>query len=239
MCSSSRSSSSTAGAHRGLELDLAVNLSTSDLLDPQLPEAVCAALGRWGVEPGRLTLEITESNMVSDSSGVATVLERLRQVGVRLAIDDFGTGYSSLTYLKHMPVSEVKVDRSFVTGMTEDPTNQTLVSSIVALGHQLGLRVVGRGRRGRSLPVGAEGARLRRGPGLPDQQAAVRRRALPLGRAAALGGRQHWLLGRALSVARDGETSCSRPGSRSGAQLSQLEGRPVPWPTLEPFRKCG
>jgi diguanylate cyclase (GGDEF)-like protein len=130
---------------RGLELDLAVNLSTSDLLDAQLPEAVWAALGRWGVEPGRLTLEITESNMVSDSGGVATVVARLRQLGVRLAIDDFGTGYSSLTYLKKLPVSEVKVDRSFVMRMMEDPTDQTLVSSIVALGHQLGLRVVGEG----------------------------------------------------------------------------------------------
>jgi diguanylate cyclase (GGDEF)-like protein len=130
---------------RGLELDLAVNLSSSDLLDSQLPTAVFAALDRWGVDPGRLTLEITESNMVSESGGVGEVLKRLREVGVRLALDDFGTGYSSLTYLKHMPVSEVKVDRSFVTGMTEDPTNQTLVSSIVALGQQLGLRVVGEG----------------------------------------------------------------------------------------------
>jgi len=131
--------------HRGLEVDLAVNLSTSDLLDAHLPAAVGAALGRWGMEPGRLTLEITESNMVSESDGVADVLERLRQVGVRLAIDDFGTGYSSLNYLKHLPVSEVKIDRSFVTGMTQDPTSHTLVSSIVALGHQLGLRVVGEG----------------------------------------------------------------------------------------------
>ena len=129
----------------GLDLDLAVNLSTSDLLDPHLPEAVGAALVRWGVDPEQLTLEITESNMVSDSGGAAAVVDRLRKIGVRLAIDDFGTGYSSLTYLKHLPVSEVKVDRSFVMRMTEDPTDQTLVSSIVALGHQLGLRVVGEG----------------------------------------------------------------------------------------------
>ena len=180
-----------------------------------------AALDRWGVDPARLTLEITESNMVSESGGVAEVLKRLREVGVRLALDDFGTGYSSLTYLKHMPVSEVKVDRSFVTGMTEDPTNQTLVSSIVGLGQQLGLRVVGEGVEDEASLSALRTLGCDAAQGFQISKPLSCRRPVPLGGAAApTGARPRLRDGASCSLARTGEIGSSGASSSSCTGLS-------------------
>jgi diguanylate cyclase (GGDEF)-like protein len=99
---------------------IAVNLSTRSLLDPNLVDQVRDALQRADVPAGCLTLEITETAVMTDLEQSLTVLRRLRQMGVRLSIDDYGTGQSSLAYLKNLPVHEVKVDRSFVSGITTD-----------------------------------------------------------------------------------------------------------------------
>jgi diguanylate cyclase (GGDEF)-like protein len=129
----------------GIEVDLAVNLSAGDLLDSRLPDSVSALLRRWDVPPTRLTLEITESTVIADSKPVAEVLEALSALGIRLAIDDFGTGYSSVSYLRNLPVSEVKIDRTFVHSLGHDDRDQVIVGSVIELAHRLGLRAVAEG----------------------------------------------------------------------------------------------
>ena len=129
----------------GLEMNVAVNLSAQLLLDLQLPREIGRMLSRVGTDPARLELEITESAIMSDPRRARAVLERMREMGLRIAIDDFGTGYSSLVSLKQLPVSTIKVDKSFVMNMEADPDDKAIVRSTVALGHNLGLEVVAEG----------------------------------------------------------------------------------------------
>jgi diguanylate cyclase (GGDEF)-like protein/PAS domain S-box-containing protein len=129
----------------GVELTVSVNLATRNLLDVAFPDDVAAALERWGVDPSRLELEITESTMLDDPFRTKIVLDRLHDMGIRLSIDDFGTGYSSLAYLRQLPVSEIKIDRSFVLHMDENPDDAVIVRSTIDLGRNLGLRVVAEG----------------------------------------------------------------------------------------------
>ncbi len=124
---------------------LAVNVSTLDLADADLPRWVAAELAAQGVAPERLQLEVTESGLMAAGSGPIEVLGALRAVGVRLAIDDFGTGQSSLAYLQRLPVDELKIDRSFVDKVDLDARRQYLLSAIVDLGHSLGLKVTAEG----------------------------------------------------------------------------------------------
>ncbi len=103
------------------------------------------ALERGGLEPSSLCLEITETALMADPAAGLKVLQDLRALGVRLAIDDFGTGYSSLSYLKRFPVDVLKIDRSFVDGLGEDPEDTAIVTAIISLSRALGLRVVAEG----------------------------------------------------------------------------------------------
>ena len=130
---------------QGLELCVAVNLSTRNLLDLHLPEAVAELLARWEVPAGLLELEITESTILADPVRAMQILSRLDEMGVRLSIDDFGTGYSSLAYLKRLPVDELKIDKSFILGMDESENDEVIVRSTIDLGRNLGLRVVAEG----------------------------------------------------------------------------------------------
>jgi diguanylate cyclase (GGDEF)-like protein len=129
----------------GLDLGLAVNLSTHDLFDSRLPERVRGYLDDNGVRADALTLEITESSLLIDAPRTRSTIDDLHAVGLRLAIDDFGTGYSSLSYLRRLPVHELKVDQSFVNNMLNDPHDEVIVRSTIDLGHNLGLRVVAEG----------------------------------------------------------------------------------------------
>ena len=129
----------------GHHLGLAVNLSTHDLLDELLPERVMRHLDRHDVDPTLLTLEITESSLLIDAPRARSTIERLNQHGIRLSVDDFGTGYSSLSYLRHLPVSELKIDRSFVASVLFDEQDEVIVRSIIDLGHNLGMQVVAEG----------------------------------------------------------------------------------------------
>ncbi|MEP6297497.1 MAG: bifunctional diguanylate cyclase/phosphodiesterase, partial [Ilumatobacter sp.] len=130
---------------RGHLLGLSVNLSTHDLVDGQLATRVRAHLEANGVEPGSLTLEITESSLLIDGARARATIDDLHALGVRLAIDDFGTGYSSLSYLRQLPVRELKIDRSFVTNLLTDQQDEVIVRSTIDLGHNLGLEVVAEG----------------------------------------------------------------------------------------------
>jgi diguanylate cyclase (GGDEF)-like protein/PAS domain S-box-containing protein len=122
-----------------------VNLSARQLASPQLPATVRSATAEAGLPPERLCLEITESALMHDVRTARTVLAGLKDLGVRVAVDDFGTGYSSLSYLRRFPVDYVKVDRTFVGGLGEDPEDAAIVAAIVGLGSNLGLTVVAEG----------------------------------------------------------------------------------------------
>ena len=128
----------------GLPLNVSVNLSARSL-GGDLPAEVARILGETGVAANALTLEITESSIMADPAHTGLVLEELSAMGVHLSIDDFGTGYSSLTYLKRLPVDEIKIDKSFVMGMAQDDDDAAIVRSTVDLGRNLGLRVVAEG----------------------------------------------------------------------------------------------
>ena len=124
---------------------LAINVSPRQLDGQQLLPALRRALDTSGLPAGALMLEITESSLVSDDGRIHSMLAELREFGVRLAIDDFGTGYSSLSHLKRLPVSYLKVDRSFVSGLGTDREDERIVSAVTDLGHGLGLRVIAEG----------------------------------------------------------------------------------------------
>ena len=126
-------------------VDLSVNITANDLLDPEMPDLVAQALRLWHLPPERLSLEITETVAVEESQEVADVLHRLRSLGVRLAIDDFGTGYAGMTYLQQLPVHEVKIDRRFVAPLAESARDREIIRSITGLARTLGLRIVAEG----------------------------------------------------------------------------------------------
>jgi EAL domain-containing protein (putative c-di-GMP-specific phosphodiesterase class I) len=124
---------------------VAVNLSVRQLADRSIVETVERALASSGIEPSALVLEVTESTLMANAETALGVLNELRELGVRLAIDDFGTGYSSLLYLKRMPVDTLKVDRSFVDGLGDDPEDSAIVASVVGLAHAVGIGAVAEG----------------------------------------------------------------------------------------------
>ncbi len=129
----------------GLEVAVSINLSTRNLLDVTLPEALAGLLAEHGVSPDFLELEITETALMTDPDRAMQVVNRLAELGMRLSVDDFGTGYSSLAYLKRLPLHALKIDRSFVRDMLHDEQDAIIVRSTVGLAHSLGLQVVAEG----------------------------------------------------------------------------------------------
>jgi len=129
---------------RGWPVTLAVNLSPRGF-DAALPPQVAELLRRYDLPASLLTLELTESTIMTDTKSSLGLLRRLRDLGVRLSIDDFGTGYSSLSYLKRLQVDEVKIDRGFVAGLAHDDNDAAIVRAAIDLGHHFGLRVVAEG----------------------------------------------------------------------------------------------
>lgn len=129
----------------GLNVSVAVNLTMWNLETPELPDQIEALLRDTGVSPKHLELEITETSIMSDPQRVIRTLNQIRQLGVRFAIDDFGTGYSSFAYLTKLPVSCIKIDKSFVQNIETDRDSSVIVKSIIDLGHNLNLKVVAEG----------------------------------------------------------------------------------------------
>ena len=128
-----------------LDIEISVNLSARDLMTRDLPELISALLSEHGVAPHMICLEITESGFMEDPAHAQRVLDRLSAIGLRLSIDDYGTGYSSLSYIMKLPVNELKIDRAFVSNMSQDADMMTIVRSTIELGHSLGLKVVAEG----------------------------------------------------------------------------------------------
>jgi diguanylate cyclase (GGDEF)-like protein/PAS domain S-box-containing protein len=129
----------------GLDLSIAVNVSERSLLDPDFPDEVARLLSAAGVAPTRLELEITEGTIMADPVRAAAVLRRLDELGVLLSLDDFGTGYSSLSRLRELPISEIKIDRSFSAHIETDDRDLAIMRSAIELGHNLGCSVVAEG----------------------------------------------------------------------------------------------
>jgi diguanylate cyclase (GGDEF)-like protein len=130
---------------RAQGVGVAVNVSADTVLDPAFVTEVAAAVDFAGIAPDLLTLELTEGVVVSDPQLAVVRMGELRALGVKLSVDDFGTGYSSLTYLKGLPVDEVKIDKGFVDGLATDPADRAVVRAVVDIAHTLGLRVVAEG----------------------------------------------------------------------------------------------
>ncbi|RJX34277.1 MAG: EAL domain-containing protein [Desulfurivibrio sp.] len=129
----------------GLKLGIAINLSPSTLLDTELPDVITGTLASCSLAPHYITFEITEGSIIKDPARALEILTRLSKMGIRISIDDFGTGYSSLAYLKKMPASEVKIDKSFVLDMLVDENDAAIVQATIDLAHNLGLKVVAEG----------------------------------------------------------------------------------------------
>ena len=129
----------------GRMLSVAVNLSASSLVDLELPARVHQLLINRGLPASALELEITEDFLMGDRERAREILTELRTLGIRVAVDDFGTGYSSLAYLRELPIDELKLDRSFVQPMADDPRAAAIVRSTISLAHSLGMRLVAEG----------------------------------------------------------------------------------------------
>jgi diguanylate cyclase (GGDEF)-like protein len=136
---------------QGVPLRLAVNVSVQSLYDDTFPAVVAGLLNRSELDASQLVLDVTESTVMADPRRAQRVLAELGALGVTLAIDDFGTGYSSLAYLKQLPVSELKIDRSFVVGMATDSDDAVIVHSTIDLGQKFGLEVVAEGVESRRV----------------------------------------------------------------------------------------
>ena len=129
----------------GLDMAVSVNLAAADLADRDLPWFVTDVLRRHGLAPRYLIAEVTEEGLVRDLEHATAVLQRLREIGVRISIDDFGTGYSSLGQIRNLPVDELKIDRSFVRNLPADRTDAAIVAAAIDLAHDLGMEFVAEG----------------------------------------------------------------------------------------------
>lgn len=126
-------------------IDLAVNISPVQLLDPRLPQLVIQALSQSGLAAGRLQLEITEAALLNNDEMALRTLNKIRDLGVSIVLDDFGTGYSSLTYLHRFPISRIKIDQSFVQKLPEDGGSASIIRAITQLGSSLGMKITAEG----------------------------------------------------------------------------------------------
>ena len=136
---------------RGLDFDMAVNLSARLLTDKGFTLRLSAMLARHGLAPRHLTLELTETAALAGSGEGLEMITRLRDLGVNIAIDDYGTGLSTLDYLKKIPANEIKIDQSFVKGVTDNRSDRLMVQSTIGLAHSLGRKVVAEGVEHRDI----------------------------------------------------------------------------------------
>jgi diguanylate cyclase len=132
-------------SEQGYDLGVSVNISAASLRDEELPDKIAALIATHSVLAARITLEITEDCFIADPEQALLVLERLRALGVKLSIDDFGTGFSSLTYIRRLPVTELKLDRTFLSGASQDKRAVSVIRSTIDLAHSLDLRIVAEG----------------------------------------------------------------------------------------------
>lgn len=129
----------------GIDIKIAFNLSVNDLSNKKLPDLIATLFKKYQVTSDCLVLEVTENAIMQDPDLVISVLKRLDEQGILLSVDDYGIGYSSLSYLKKLPVKELKIDKSFVMNLARNKEDEILVRSTIELGHNLGLKVTAEG----------------------------------------------------------------------------------------------
>lgn len=129
----------------GIELPVAINLSVINLQDPYLERQISELMDAWDLPPSTIEVEITESAAIADPERAIDTLSRLHRLGIAISLDDFGTGYSSMVHLKRLPIDAIKIDKSFVLDMENDPDDAIIVKAIIDLAHNLGLAVVAEG----------------------------------------------------------------------------------------------
>lgn len=134
-----------AAARIDNDICLAVNVSPVQLRNPNLPAVFIEALTRYGVDPGRIEVEITESVLLADTDANLNILQKLRDIGLKISLDDFGTGYSSFSYLRKFAFDKLKIDRSFVEPLDREPQSISIVGSINALARALQMTTVAEG----------------------------------------------------------------------------------------------
>lgn len=127
------------------DIRISVNVSPQQFVDPDLATRIGRIIAEEGMVAGGLEIEVTENLVMRDPVAAGVMLDRLHRLGVRIAVDDFGVGYSSLSYLKHFPLDALKIDRTFVGDLIEDPGDAAIVEASISLGHKLGLEVVAEG----------------------------------------------------------------------------------------------
>ena len=130
---------------QGFDIKISVNLSSKDLHDPELPDIIASVAASTAIKPEWIMLEIIEGSVMNDPESALEIIERLHAMGYQFAIDDFGTGYSSLAYLKQMPLSELKIDKSFVMGIINNENDDIIVKATINLAHNLGFQVTAEG----------------------------------------------------------------------------------------------
>jgi diguanylate cyclase len=129
----------------GHYIKVSINLSMKDLLNPELPDLVAGLTAKIGIDPSWVIFEITEGSIMTDPTRALIIVERLKSMGFDFSIDDFGTGYSSMAYLKRLPVSELKIDKSFVLDMMTNESDAIIVQATIGLAHNLGMTVTAEG----------------------------------------------------------------------------------------------
>ena len=131
--------------NKGIDVIMSINLSALDLEQYSLPSFVSEQLRVFDVPPDRITFEVTESAVMNEPEMAIKSLSHLKQMGIKLSIDDFGTGYSSLAQLKKLPVTELKIDKSFISELATNPDDAAIVKATVDLAHNLNMTVVAEG----------------------------------------------------------------------------------------------
>jgi EAL domain-containing protein (putative c-di-GMP-specific phosphodiesterase class I) len=129
----------------GLAMDVSINLSAINLTDPTLIDTLLDAARSCGLAPSRVNLELTESCFMDSTERALEIFRRIHQHGFKMSIDDFGTGFSSLSYLKNLPVHELKIDQTFIRKLLDSKSDQAIVTSTIELAHNFGLSVVAEG----------------------------------------------------------------------------------------------
>jgi len=130
---------------QGIDIKISVNLSSQDLHDPELPDLIAGIAASTAVKPEWIILEITEGSVMNDPESALEIMERLHSMGYQFAIDDFGTGYSSLAYLRKMPLTELKIDRSFIMDIMSSENDAIIVKATINLAHNLGFQITAEG----------------------------------------------------------------------------------------------
>ena len=147
------------------QLQLSVNISPWQLKDPWLAQKIIKLLTETGFTPSRLEIEITESSLFDNLAMAQSIVASLKNQGIKLALDDFGTGYSSLAHLRALPFDRIKIDRSFVMSVNQNPESAAIVNAIVGLGESLNLPITAEGIEDKAIEERLRGLGCARGQG--------------------------------------------------------------------------